>query len=67
MKVRIFIPIHPLEYVHVLVGLGIIPFLPTLFDEPVEHFVNKAFDQIERNILGKSIPERTDVQPRSDL
>jgi len=49
------------------VGLGIIPFLPTLFDEPVEHIVNKTFDQIEMNLLGKSVPERSDVQPRSEL
>ncbi|POW08235.1 hypothetical protein PSTT_07655 [Puccinia striiformis] len=47
-----------------LVGLGIIPFLPTLFDEPVEHFVDKAFDQIERKVLGQSVPERSDVKSK---
>ncbi|KAI7935414.1 hypothetical protein MJO28_016285 [Puccinia striiformis f. sp. tritici] len=46
------------------VGLGIIPFLPTLFDEPVEHFVDKAFDQIERKVLGQSVPERSDVKSK---
>ncbi|KAA1130382.1 hypothetical protein PGTUg99_007807 [Puccinia graminis f. sp. tritici] len=48
------------------VGLGIIPFLPTLFDEPVEHLVNKTFDQIERNVLGQLVPERSDVKPKSE-
>ncbi|WAQ92839.1 hypothetical protein PtA15_17A321 [Puccinia triticina] len=50
-----------------VVGLGIIPFLPSLFDEPVEHLVDKTFDQIERKILGGIVPERSDVaKPKAE-
>ncbi|BGO97371.1 Mitochondrial 18 kDa protein [Rhodotorula toruloides] len=31
-------------------GLGMIPFLPTLFDEPVEQAVDSTFDRIERSL-----------------
>ncbi|MBW0518555.1 hypothetical protein O181_058270 [Austropuccinia psidii MF-1] len=42
------------------VGLSVIPFLPTLFDKPVEHYVDKAFDQLENQYLGRIVPERSD-------
>lgn len=31
-------------------GLGFIPALPFLFDEPVEHVVDATFDRIERSL-----------------
>ncbi|KAL1936298.1 hypothetical protein VTP01DRAFT_432 [Rhizomucor pusillus] len=31
-------------------GLAVIPFLPYIFDEPVEHLVDKAFEPIERYV-----------------
>ena len=33
-----------------LLGLSFIPALPFLFDEPVEHVVDKAFDYLEEQI-----------------
>lgn len=30
-----------------LLGLGIVPFLPYIFDEPIEHIVDKVFKPIE--------------------
>jgi fission process protein 1 len=43
---------HPFTYLSPLTilafaGLGFIPALPYIFDEPVEHVVDKAFDMIE--------------------
>ncbi|GJN90180.1 hypothetical protein Rhopal_003179-T1 [Rhodotorula paludigena] len=31
-------------------GLGFIPFLPALFDEPVEEYVDSTFDRLERKL-----------------
>lgn len=42
------------------VGLAVIPFLPTLFDEPVEHLVNQAFDHLEKRWLGGVVPSRSE-------
>ncbi|ORY27804.1 mitochondrial 18 KDa protein-domain-containing protein [Naematelia encephala] len=36
------------------VGLGIVPFLPYLFDEPVEHVVEATFDKLEENWFRKT-------------
>lgn len=33
-----------------MLGLGVIPFLPFLFDEPIEHLVDKAFKPIEEKL-----------------
>lgn len=38
------------------VGLGFIPALPFIFDEPVEHVVDKAFDFLEDKLY-KDQPE----------
>ncbi|KAK1926462.1 mitochondrial 18 KDa protein-domain-containing protein [Papiliotrema laurentii] len=35
------------------VGIGIVPFLPYLFDEPVEHAVDFAFDKLEETYFRK--------------
>lgn len=48
------------------VGLSVIPFLPSLFDEPVEHLVNKAFDRIEGQVLGHVVPERSDEKLKTE-
>lgn len=37
-------------------GLGIVPFLPYLFDHPVEQAVDKAFEPIEKYVLEKAVP-----------
>ncbi|KAI8452560.1 mitochondrial 18 KDa protein-domain-containing protein [Phakopsora pachyrhizi] len=42
------------------IGLGLIPFLPSIFDEPLEHLINKTFDGFEKDILGRIVPERSD-------
>ncbi|KAG1136965.1 hypothetical protein G6F37_011368 [Rhizopus arrhizus] len=33
-----------------MLGLGVIPFLPFLFDEPIEHLVDKVFKPIEEKL-----------------
>ncbi|GAA5809380.1 hypothetical protein MFLAVUS_002788 [Mucor flavus] len=33
-----------------LLGLGIVPFLPYIFDEPIEHIVDKVFKPIEDRV-----------------
>lgn len=33
-----------------LLGLGIVPFLPYIFDEPIEHIVDKVFKPIEEKV-----------------
>lgn len=39
-----------------------IPFLPTLFDEPVEHAVEKSFDYFESEVLGRKIKYHTPAE-----
>jgi fission process protein 1 len=36
-----------------LLGLGVVPFLPFIFDEPIEHIVDKVFEPIEERISEK--------------
>lgn len=40
-----------------LLGLGMIPFLPFIFDEPIEHIVDKVFKPIEEKV-SKSVIAR---------
>jgi hypothetical protein len=39
------------------IGLGIVPFLPFLFDHPTEVVVDRAFDWIEERVLGTAAAE----------
>ncbi|KAI9474885.1 mitochondrial 18 KDa protein-domain-containing protein [Zychaea mexicana] len=37
-------------------GLGILPFLPYMFDHPVETAVDKIFEPVEKYVLQKKVP-----------
>ncbi|KAI9322589.1 mitochondrial 18 KDa protein-domain-containing protein [Dichotomocladium elegans] len=37
-------------------GLGVVPFLPFLFDHPVEHLVDRVFEPIEKYVSDKAVP-----------
>lgn len=39
-----------------LLGLGIVPFLPYIFDEPIEHIVDKVFKPIEEKVSKSVVP-----------
>lgn len=39
-----------------LLGLGIVPFLPYIFDEPLEHIVDKVFKPIEESVSKSVVP-----------
>lgn len=50
------------------VGISIVPALPYLFDEPVEHVVDYAFDKIEEAwFRAKPGGEVPDTKPKTDL
>eukprot|EP01118_Nematostelium_gracile_P018447 TRINITY_DN818_c0_g1_i1.p2 TRINITY_DN818_c0_g1~~TRINITY_DN818_c0_g1_i1.p2 ORF type:complete len:256 (-),score=82.86 TRINITY_DN818_c0_g1_i1:884-1651(-) len=49
-----------------ILGLGAVPFLPFLFDHPVEKVVDTAFDLIEEKYLEKSDAEKTPALSPSD-
>jgi fission process protein 1 len=38
-----------------LLGLSVVPFLPYIFDEPVEHIVDRVFEPIEKMVTSESI------------
>lgn len=60
-----------------LLGLGIVPFLPYIFDEPIEHIVDKVFKPIEdrvaepvsrlgHNKVGDDLPTPIEDQLKKD-
>ncbi|KAI8885587.1 hypothetical protein K501DRAFT_215565 [Backusella circina FSU 941] len=38
-----------------LLGLSVVPFLPYIFDEPIEHIVDRVFEPIEKRVSSESI------------
>lgn len=42
-----------------VMGLGIVPFLPFIFDHPVEYAVERIFEPIEKSLLGRAVPQVT--------
>lgn len=48
-------------------GLAVVPFLPTLFDEPVEHAVEWAFHKGFETVGGKKLVGNAPVTGREDL
>lgn len=45
-----------------VLGLAIIPALPILFDEPVEHVIDTAFDWAEGQYFKGTKPSSSDVK-----
>ncbi|KAI7905863.1 mitochondrial 18 KDa protein-domain-containing protein [Cokeromyces recurvatus] len=62
-----------------LLGLGIVPFLPYIFDEPIEHIVDKIFKPIEERVspnpvsrlghnkLGDDLPTEQQILAKEQL
>lgn len=62
-----------------LLGLGMIPFLPFIFDEPIEHIVDKVFKPIEEKVsktvvarighnkTGDDLPTEQQVQAKQEI
>ncbi|KAI8967541.1 mitochondrial 18 KDa protein-domain-containing protein [Mycotypha africana] len=50
-----------------VLGLGIVPFLPYIFDEPIEHIVDKVFRPIEERVSKKVIPRLGHNKTGDDL
>lgn len=50
-----------------LLGLGIVPFLPYIFDEPIEHIVDKVFKPIEEKVDPSSVPRVAHNKAGEDL
>ncbi len=43
-----------------MTGLAIVPVLPFLFDKPVEHATDAAFEWVEKTIIERQSPDEVD-------
>jgi mitochondrial fission process protein 1 len=49
------------------VGLSIVPFLPYLFDEPVEHVTDKVFEWIKIRIAKQEVAQAQEKNGKTEL